>query len=127
MNQGYKDLSIWQDSMELVELIYRLTNKFPSSEKFGLISQMRRSSVSIPSNIAEGWSRKLDKVYLQFVRIAQGSAAELETQIIISSKLNFTTNEDIIQIQNKLISIKKRIRSLAIYLEDKIDDSENEK
>jgi four helix bundle protein len=127
MNQGYKDLSIWQDSIELVELIYRLTDKFPSSEKFGLISQMRRSSVSVPSNIAEGWSRKLDKVYLQFVRIAQGSAAELETQIIISGRLNFTTNEDIIQIQNKLISIQKRIRSLASYLEEKIDDSENEK
>lgn len=85
--QSYKDLIVWQKSIDLVVEIYRLTALFPSEEKFGLVSQMRRSAVSIPSNLAEGYARKNRKENAQFVNIAFGSATELETQILISKKI----------------------------------------
>lgn len=87
--QTYKDLIVWQKSIELVLEIYKITGQFPNDEKFGLVSQMRRCSVSVPSNIAEGYARKNRKENAQFVNISFGSATELETQIIISKKLNF--------------------------------------
>ena len=85
----YKDLVVWQKSIGLVEEIYKLTKLFPAEEKFGLVSQMRRSAVSIPANIAEGYARKNKKENGHFVSIAFASAIELETHIIISKKLNF--------------------------------------
>ncbi len=84
----YKDLFVWQKSIELVVEIYRLTESFPQEEKFGLVSQMRRCSVSMPSNIAEGYGRKSVKENAHFVNISFASGLELETQIIISKKLN---------------------------------------
>ena len=86
--KSYKELIVWQKSILLVKEIYLLTNSFPKSEIFGLSSQMQRAVISIPSNIAEGYSRKNIKEYLQFLRIAYGSATELETQIIISKELD---------------------------------------
>lgn len=86
--QSYKDLIVWQKSIELVVEIYKLTESFPGEEKFGLVSQMRRSAVSIASNIAEGYGRKNKKENAHFVNIAYASGLELETQIIISKKLN---------------------------------------
>lgn len=83
----YRDLVIWKKGIDLVEEIYRLTNAFPKEELYGLTSQMRRASISIPSNIAEGSRRKDLPEYLQFLRIADGSSAELETQIVIAKKL----------------------------------------
>lgn len=77
--QSFKQLVVWQRAMELAEEVYRLTESLPSSERFGLISQIRRSAVSIPSNIAEGRQRGTRKDFAQFLRIADGSAAELET------------------------------------------------
>ncbi len=88
--KSYKDLVVWQKSMDLVILIYKLTEKFPKNERFGLISQMRRAGVSIPSNIAEGSRRKTNKARGQFFTIAFGSGSELETQLEISSKLKYT-------------------------------------
>jgi four helix bundle protein len=76
----HKDLDVWKKSMNLVVLIYDITSKFPSDERFGLTSQMRRAAVSIPSNIAEGAARKGDKEFIQFLMIALGSLSELETQ-----------------------------------------------
>jgi four helix bundle protein len=76
----HKDLDLWKKSMNLVVLIYDITSKFPSDERFGLTSQMRRAAVSIPSNIAEGAARKGDKEFIQFLMIALGSLSELETQ-----------------------------------------------
>lgn len=94
--KSYKELIVWQKSIKLVKEIFILTNKFPKSELYGLTSQMRRSAVAIPSNIAEGYGRKSSKEYAQFYSIAYGSALELETQIIISKELSFTplTNFD---------------------------------
>jgi len=86
---SYKELLVWQKSVELVKSIYRITKKYPGEEKFGLVDQMRRASVSIPSNIAEGKSRKTDKEFIQFLYTSRGSSAELETQIYLSKKLGF--------------------------------------
>lgn len=87
----HKELDVWKKSIDLVELIYSLTSSFPESERFGLTSQMRRAAVSISSNIAEGSARKSNKELLQFLNIALGSLAELETQYIIVLRLAFVT------------------------------------
>lgn len=91
--QSYKDLIAWQKSMELSVLVYKLTDNFPKSEMFSLVNQIRRATVSIPSNIAEGWARKGLGEYIQFLSIAYGSASELETQLILSKKLRFGEKE----------------------------------
>jgi four helix bundle protein len=85
----YKDLLIWQKGISLVKEVYRCTETFPADEKFGLTSQIRRSAVSIPSNIAEGWGRESNASNVQFLKIARGSLTELETQLIIAFELNF--------------------------------------
>ena len=95
--QSYKELNVWQKSVELVIATYKLTEKFPKSELFGLVSQMRRCSVSVPSNIAEGWRRRGEKEYRRFLLIAYGSGSELETQIEIAKRLNIRY-EDIVQL-----------------------------
>lgn len=87
MVSSYKDLIVWKKAVELVVEIYKLTDRFPKNETYGLVSQMRRSAVSIPSNIAEGRRRGTRKDYRNFLTVAYGSGAELETQIIISKKL----------------------------------------
>jgi four helix bundle protein len=110
----YKDLFVWQKSVELVLEIYRVTSLFPSEEKFGLVSQMRRCSVSIPSNIVEGYARKNRRENANFVNIAFGSGTELETQIIISKKLQFISNEEWIKVD---ILLDEVLRMLYKYRE----------
>ncbi len=85
--QSHKDLTVWKKSMDLVELVYKITSRLPKSEIFGLSSQMQRAAVAIPSNIAEGAKRGHKLEYIQFLRVANGSAAELETQLILAEKL----------------------------------------
>lgn len=85
----YKDLDVWQKSMLLVTEVYRLTASFPSEERYSLTSQIKRSAVSIPSNISEGFARRNPKENAQFINIAFGSATELETQLIIAKNLGF--------------------------------------
>ena len=92
--KSYQELIVWQKSRVFVREIYLVTEKFPKAEIFGLTSQMRRSAVSIPSNIAEGFSRKHRKEWRQFLLIAFGSVAELETQLILSRDLNFLSRDD---------------------------------
>lgn len=87
MLKSYKDLIAWQKAVELVTVVYKATAQFPKEEIYGLSQQMRRAAVSIPSNIAEGQHRKNVKEFLQFLRIAYGSGAELETQIVIARNL----------------------------------------
>lgn len=82
--KGYQELNVWQKAYDLCLEIYKITNTFPVSEKYGLISQIRRSAVSIPSNIAEGHERQYLKEYVQFLYVALGSVAELRTQIMVS-------------------------------------------
>lgn len=91
--KSYKELIVWQKSIELVKQIYKITNEFPKSEIYGLSSQMQRAAISIPSNSAEGYSRKNPKEYIQFLHIAYGSSAELETQLVIAKDLYQNTNQ----------------------------------
>ncbi|MGH8100911.1 MAG: four helix bundle protein [Chthoniobacterales bacterium] len=88
--RSYKDLIVWQKGIALAKLIYQLTQKFPSEEKFGLVAQMRRAAVSIPSNIAEGQARHTAGEFVQFISHAEGSLAELDTQLILSIELGFS-------------------------------------
>ena len=87
--QNYKDLVVWQKGISLAKAIYQLTTKFPGEEKFGLVAQMRRAAISIPSNIAEGQARHTTGEFIQFISHAEGSTAELETQLILSVELGF--------------------------------------
>jgi four helix bundle protein len=91
---SYQELIVWQKSIILVEEIYRLTTKYPKSELFGICSQMRRAAISIPSNIAEGYGRRSRKEYIQFYAIAYGSILELQTQIVISFRLGYLSQEE---------------------------------
>jgi len=107
--QSYKQLTVWQKSINLVEGIYTLTSEFPNAEIYGLTSQMRRAVISIPSNIAEGQKRKDLPEYLQFLRIANGSAAELETQLIISRRLyprlTYSSVEPLLEEVQKMLTV----------------------
>jgi len=95
-DKGYRGLTVWQRSMELVEAIYELANRMDDRERYGLISQMQRASVSIPSNIAEGYSRNHTGDYLKHLSYARGSLAELETQLIATVRVKRCTREDAI-------------------------------
>jgi four helix bundle protein len=103
--------------MDLVEVIYKMTQQFPDAEKFGLTSQMRRSAVSIPSNIAEGAARKGDKELIQFLYIALGSIAELETQYLIAVRLEFTNKDEVIE--GLLLNVKKMLLGFKNYVSKK--------
>ena len=116
--KSYKELIVWQKSMTLVKELYKITEHFPSSEQFGLTSQMRRASVSIPSNIAEGWGRLSRKNYIQFLRISRGSLFELETQILITKELKYINDSE--DIEHLIIEISKMLNSLIKKLEEKI-------
>ena len=85
----HKDLDVWKKSMDFITLLYKVTTNFPKDEIYGLTNQMRRAAVSIPSNIAEGAARKSNKEYIQFLYIALGSAAEIETQLLTSKNVNY--------------------------------------
>lgn len=107
--QTYKDLLVWQKSIEFVIEIYRVTKLFPLEEKFGLISQMRRAAVSVPSNIAEGYARRNKRENAQFINIAFSSGAELETQIIIAKRLDFVHANECQEIEKLLNEIMRML------------------
>lgn len=93
---GFSDLKVWQRAMRLTEEVYRLSAKFPKNETYGLVSQIQRSAVSLPSNIAEGHGRNSKKEFHRFLGIALGSLAELETQLILAQRLDYLTEEEVI-------------------------------
>jgi len=117
MVQSYKELIVWQKSLQLVKQVYFLTKSFPRDEIYGLTSQMRRAAVSIPANIAEGQKRKNTKEFLQFLRIANGSASELETEILISKDLY---PDDYANIDSLLEEVVKMLGGLITKLESKV-------
>ncbi len=100
--KDYKDLRVWQKGIEIVDKVYTITSDFPKDELYGLIGQMRRAAVSISSNIAEGFVRKHTKEYRQFLHISLGSSAELETQLVISSRRNYITNNKLQELSEYL-------------------------
>lgn len=114
---NHKELDVWKKSMDLVELIYDLTSQFPSEERFGLVSQMRRSAVSIPSNIAEGAARKGDKELIQFLMIAIGSLSELETQYLITIRLKFVEKNE--ELEEMMLESKKLLLGFRNYIANK--------
>lgn len=103
----YKELKLWQKSIDMVTRIYALTRDFPQNEKFGLVSQINRSAVSIPSNIAEGAGRNSDKEFVYFLAIAHASSFELETQLIISKNLNYISLEHLGELTERITELQK--------------------
>jgi|SRR5581483_8951 len=115
--QSYEDLLVWQKSMELVSLVYAFTKKFPLEEMYGLSMQMRRSSISIPSNIAEGSRRGSRKDFRYFLTIAYGSGAELETQIKIAKQLQLGVAEQCLKTENLLSEVMPMLNKLIRKLQ----------
>ena len=114
----HKDLEVWKRSMDLVEDVYKLMKQLPESEKYGLISQIKRSSISIPSNIAEGAARGSTKEFIRFLDIASGSLSELETQLLLVQRLGFTNSND--SLEDQINSIGKMLYGLKLSLKKKI-------
>lgn len=113
----YKELKVWQKSMNVTADIYKITEELPAKEKFNLISQICRAAVSIPSNIAEGAGRHSKKDFSHFLSIALGSSFELETQVILTEKLNYLTKAQIDQILAQITEIQSMILGLKKSLE----------
>jgi len=111
-NNGYRDLIVWQKSMDLVVLVYKLTESFPKSELFGITSQMRRAVISIPSNIAEGSRRKTGKDKCHFYTISFGSGSELETQLEVAKRLSFGIVESYTAIGSLLSEVLKMLNKM---------------
>jgi four helix bundle protein len=109
---SYKDLIVWKKSYQLSILIYKVTKEFPKDEVYGLTSQIRRCAVSIPSNIAEGYSRYRKLEFAHFLQISFASGAELETQVLISRDLNYISQKDFEIINSLLIEVMKMLNSL---------------
>lgn len=112
----YKELKLWQKSIDFVSKIYALTCGFPQNEKFGLVSQINRSAVSIPSNIAEGAGRNSNKEFLHFLAIAHASSYEIETQLIISKNLNYISTENFSDLENQIMELQKMNFALQLKL-----------
>ena len=113
---SYKDLFVWKKAVDLSIATYKLTDRFPKEEIYGLTSQMRRAAVSVPSNIAEGSIRGSKKDFCHFLRIASGSVAELETQVEISKNLSFGVNLEYNEVNNLATEVNKMIHGLIIKL-----------
>ncbi len=119
MIKTYRDLIVWQKSIAMVTDFYRVTRDFPQEELYGLTSQIRRSAVSIPSNIAEGYGRNSQKDYIRFLQIANGSLFELQTQLEIASHLGFVSNPDFEELTEKTREIERMLGSLIRKVEQK--------
>jgi four helix bundle protein len=117
--QSYKDLVVWQKGIELAKHIYALTWRFPNEERFGLTSQMRRAAISIPSNVAEGQARRTTPEFIQFVSHAEGSAAELDTQIILAVELNFCRKTDVLPIYELNDEVRRMLNALCRKLAER--------
>ena len=117
----FKDLLAWQKSLTLAKKVYQVTGNFPTEERFGLVNQMRRCAVSIPSNIAEGYGRGSDKELLRFLYVALGSSNELETQLILSLELSFMKEEDSRMLQGLNTEVNKMILSLIYRRKNGLD------
>jgi four helix bundle protein len=118
--RGFRDLRVWQASIELVELVYLVTRTFPRDQVYGLCSQMQRAAVSVPSNIAEGQSREHLKEYLHHLSMAQGSLGELETQVEICHRLAYISPEQHDDLLVRVTTIARQLRALRAALERRL-------
>ena len=119
MLKNYKELNVWQKAYELCLTIYRITAEFPAEERYGLTSQIRRSAVSIPSNIAEGYGRKTSTDYIRMLYISYGSVCELETQILLAGDLGFIEKGESSAVKNNIVEIERMLKALIKSLENK--------
>ena len=110
--KSYRDLIVWQKSIQLVKEIYRVTKRFPKEELYGITPQIRRSAISIPSNIAEGYGRNSTNDYLRFLQISSGSLYELQTHLEISISLNYLPGEDFERLYEQSMEIERMLSSL---------------
>ena len=120
---SFEKLEVWVEAKDFSKNIYAITSKFPDAEKFGLISQLRRASISIASNIAEGSARKSFKDKAHFTTIAFGSAVEVLNQLIISFELNFVSEVDYFQLRGQLESVTNKLNALRNYQIDKSEET----
>ena len=116
MIRDYKELEVWKKSVALTIELYKLTGGFPVAERFGLTSQIRRASISVPANIAEGWGRGSRGEYIQFLTVARGSLMELETHLIIAGNLNFLDSEKSDRAMSMVNEIEKMLNRLIAVL-----------
>jgi len=112
MIKTYKDLIVWQKGIDLVKFVYQMTRRLPEAEKFGLISQLQRASVSVPANIAEGWGRETKAYYVNFLRISKGSLAELDTLATIAHSLNYLEPDLFVELNNKIEEVSRMLNAL---------------
>ncbi len=123
--ETHRDLRVWQQSIDFVSSIYLMTRSLPKEELFGLVSQMRRSAVSVPSNIAEGYARGTDKEKIHFLRISSGSMSELETQLTLCLKLGYISQEEYNTTSEKLVSVWKQLNALISVIKKRINSQES--
>ncbi len=117
--QTHKDLIVWQKSIDLAEAIYIATRQFPKEETYGMVQQMRRAATSIAMNIAEGYARNSDKETLHFLYVAVGSAAEVDTQIILSERIGYLDNNEASLLERQITAIRKMLNALITTLKAK--------
>ena len=118
--KNYADLIAWQKAMDLVEMIYRLTNGFPRDERFDLTSQLHRSAISIPSNIAEGQGRYSKREFVRFLSIAHGSLREVETQVLIAMRLGYAGRDNVNEVVTMTSEVGRLITGLSKSLKEKL-------
>jgi len=116
-SRKHHELHVWQESMTLVEMVYKLTEAFPENERYGLISQLRRAAVSVPSNIAEGAARGSDAEFIRFLHIARGSLSEIETQLLIAQRLGYTNVDQ--SLERPIEQIFKKMGALLNHLKSR--------
>lgn len=115
----HEQLDVWRKSVDFSVEVYKITENFPNDERFGLISQIRRASVSVAANIAEGAGRRSDKEFLNFLSMSQGSASEIETELLIAHKLGYLSETDFQTLMQRLDEIGRMITGLCSHIRGK--------
>ena len=118
--ESYRDLLVWQKGISLVKSIYQLGQRFPADERFGLTAQIRRAAVSTPSNIAEGQARHTTREFIHFISNAEGSVAEVDTQLVIAVELGFCTSSEVQSLFGMIDEERKMLNGLRRKLQDKL-------
>ena len=119
MLKNFKELKVWQKSYDVCLKLYKVTRRFPKEEVYALTSQIRRSAVSVPSNIAEGYGRKTTPDYLKSLYIAYGSSCELETQLLLSNDLGYIKDEEIKELKEEMGEVERMLKALIKSLKNK--------
>ena len=122
--ETHKDLRVWHQGIELVTAIYLITKTYPKEEIFGLVSQMRRAAISVPSNIAEGYARGTDREKLHFLRISSGSMSEIETQVMLSLNLGYISQDSYKELSEKVTSVWKQLNALISSIKKRLSPQE---